>query len=223
MNTQKEDFLQHIRSALLAHKTPPDPLPTDQEYQSARLVNNQADLTDRCIRLAREAKMEVYPVHSPAQLRDELSLLIQRLHLKTILMADDPLLDSLAIKTALQTIPHLEILSPTIDSDTLVSVAFTASAAISAAALALAETGSLVLTAAPYHPRLLSVAPPVHICILPANRLLPDLLDLLTPENFTTSHFTLVSSPSKTADIEMALVYGAHGPIAEHIFLLDEI
>lgn len=220
MNTQKEDFLQHIRT-LLTHKTAPAPLPTDQEYQSARLVHNQADLTDRFIRLAREAKMEVYPVHSPDQLRNELSLLIQRLHLKTILLADDPLLASLAIQTALQTIPHLEILSPPIDTDTLVSTAFTAAAAISAAALALAETGSLVLTAASYHPRLLSVAPPVHISILPANRLLPDLLDLLNPENFTTSHLTLVSSPSKTADIEMTLVYGAHGPIEEHIFLLD--
>jgi L-lactate dehydrogenase complex protein LldG len=55
------------------------------------------------------------------------------------------------------------------------------------------------------------------VLLLPHHRVLPDLhaaLDELGPRAFDQPHLTWISGPSKTADIEQALVHGAHGPRA---------
>jgi L-lactate dehydrogenase complex protein LldG len=221
MSTDKENFLNHIRFALNNYPSAPGTLPTEQEYQRNRQVNPETNLIARFIELAQESKMNVYPVQNPNQLQEELSNLIRKRNLKTIMLSEDPLLESMQIKNTLQAISDIEIFIPDFDNDTFVSDVFQVSAAISVPHLALAETGSFVLIAKPYQPRLLSIAPPIQISILPANSLKADLFDLLMTENFFQSQTTLVTSPSKTADIEMALVYGAHGPIEEHIFLVN--
>ncbi|MCP4709980.1 MAG: lactate utilization protein, partial [Planctomycetes bacterium] len=80
--------------------------------------------------------------------------------------------------------------------------------------------GALVLTTGPAQPRLLQLAPPVHFCLVNAESLHADLFDLLKPQNLSSS-LNLVAGPSKTSDIEMKLVTGVHGPIEEHIFILE--
>ncbi len=52
------------------------------------------------------------------------------------------------------------------------------------------------------------------VLLLPTTRVVPDLhaaIDELGPEAFAQPHLTWISGPSKTADIEQALVHGAHG------------
>jgi L-lactate dehydrogenase complex protein LldG len=84
---------------------------------------------------------------------------------------------------------------------------------LTTADFALAETGSLVISAGSSRSRLTSLLPPIHIVLLPESRILPSLFDwiALRPENLP-SNLILISGPSKTADIEQTLVVGVHGP-----------
>lgn len=98
---------------------------------------------------------------------------------------------------------------------------------ISGADAALAATGSLVISSAPSQPRLTSLLPPVHVAILPADRIVPDLESWLAEQRKAgLEHFrraaqiVLVSGPSRTGDIEMELVMGVHGPGELHIILV---
>ena len=89
----------------------------------------------------------------------------------------------------------------------------------------LADTGSIIVDSGSGRSRTASLLPPAHIALLPVSELYPDLPtwmalqggDLLTK----TANLTIISGPSKTADIELNLVLGVHGPGEVHVILLD--
>jgi len=98
-------------------------------------------------------------------------------------------------------------------------------AGLSRARSAIAETGTLVLWTGPQEPRLLSLVPPVHFVLLDAAALHADLHAALTAEGWAQGMPTnalLVSGPSKTADIQQVLAYGAHGPRELIVLLCDD-
>jgi L-lactate dehydrogenase complex protein LldG len=89
----------------------------------------------------------------------------------------------------------------------------TADAGVSSAIAALAETGSVVVHSGPGRSRLVTLLPPVHIVLLPASRLTTDLFTWAAAREETLpANVTLISGPSKTADIEQTLAVGVHGP-----------
>lgn len=85
---------------------------------------------------------------------------------------------------------------------------------------ALADTGTLVLRTSPDRGRLLSLLPPVHVAVLDAASLLPDLGSFLCQPRVDASSIVLITGPSKTADIEQNLVTGVHGPGELHVILV---
>ena len=88
-------------------------------------------------------------------------------------------------------------------------------AGITTARGGIAETGSLILWPNISEPRTLSLVPPVHIAVLRASTLHETLHGAMTAQrwaNAMPSNALLVSGPSKTADIQRILAYGAHGP-----------
>lgn len=94
---------------------------------------------------------------------------------------------------------------------------------ISSASYALADTGTLVMLAGPDEERLISLLPPLHIAILPRERLLTSLDDLLEREPLpvaSRSSMVLITGPSRTGDIEQILVRGVHGPGEIHVVIV---
>lgn len=94
---------------------------------------------------------------------------------------------------------------------------------VTSAVLAVAATGSLLLTPGPDSPRLVSLLPPVHLAIVPVDRLVPGLeqvTPVLTEAVARSSAPVLVTGPSRTSDIEMTTVYGVHGPKVLRILLV---
>jgi L-lactate dehydrogenase complex protein LldG len=101
----------------------------------------------------------------------------------------------------------------------------TAACGITSADFGLAETGTLVMIASPQEARLISLLPPVHIAVLPVKRLLTGLDELysLQPKPAAvTSSMVFITGPSRSADIEMILVRGVHGPRIVHVIFTDE-
>lgn len=94
---------------------------------------------------------------------------------------------------------------------------------ISSADYALADTGSLVMISSLEEARLVSLLPPCHLAVVPKERLLSGLDELLTilPEPAKrSSSMVLITGPSRTADIEQFLVRGVHGPGEIHVVLV---
>ena len=88
-------------------------------------------------------------------------------------------------------------------------------ASVTATAGGIADTGTLVLRPGTDEPRTLSLVPAVHIAVLRVSTLyasLPAALRALAPPGDLPSNLLLISGPSKTADIQQVLAYGAHGP-----------
>jgi L-lactate dehydrogenase complex protein LldG len=86
---------------------------------------------------------------------------------------------------------------------------------ISRAQAGIAETGTLLLDSSRERHRLVSLVPPVHIAILHESQIVGTLAEALTQLSQSeqlTPVATLVTGPSRTADIELTLAIGVHGP-----------
>jgi L-lactate utilization protein LutC len=86
---------------------------------------------------------------------------------------------------------------------------------VSSPRYALADTGTLVLLTESGEARLISLLPPRHIAVIERDRILSSLDELwsIVPRPGTNSSaMVLITGPSRTADIEMRLVRGVHGP-----------
>jgi L-lactate dehydrogenase complex protein LldG len=110
-----------------------------------------------------------------------------------------------------------------LDPDELRSVCAEADIGITSADYALADTGSLVMLSSHREARLVSLLPPVHLAVVPRERILTgldELLTLLPQPAGQTSSMVLITGPSRTADIEQILVRGVHGPGEIHVVLV---
>lgn len=88
-------------------------------------------------------------------------------------------------------------------------------ASLTLARAAIAETGTLILWPDADEPRLMSLVPPLHIVLLDANTIYNTFYEAAQKEGWAKglpSNSLLISGPSKTADIQQTLAYGAHGP-----------
>lgn len=100
---------------------------------------------------------------------------------------------------------------------------------VSGAFAGIAESGTLVLLGGPGRGRLASLLPPTHIAVLRRAQLVRGLGEALARlqaqhgANVLTAHssITLVTGPSRTADIEMTLALGIHGPRNIHVVLIE--
>lgn len=74
-------------------------------------------------------------------------------------------------------------------------------------------------------PRITSLLPSCHVAVVLAECIVAKLEDgYAEMTNLPGNNFTFISGPSKTADIEAQLVYGAHGPGEMHLIIVfDEI
>ena len=91
---------------------------------------------------------------------------------------------------------------------------------------AVAETGTLMLLSGPDMHLKTSLLPDTHIALVPTSRIvrsMEDGWDLLRLESRQLPRqVVFVSGPSRTADIEMTLVLGIHGPYRVHVILLED-
>ncbi|HMR64320.1 MAG TPA: lactate utilization protein [Anaerolineae bacterium] len=87
----------------------------------------------------------------------------------------------------------------------------------------LADTGAVALVSGPGRSRLASLLPPVHIALLPRTSLYPSLPAFLAAHPETTaqgSNLVFIAGPSRTADIELTLTMGVHGPAEIHVIIV---
>lgn len=124
------------------------------------------------------------------------------------------------------------------DPDTLVRAAreylrdkfIAADAGITGANALVASTGSVMLVSNEGNARLCSSLPSLHIVVAGVDKLVATMTDAaatldMLPASATgqtmSSYVSFISGPSRSADIEMSLSLGVHGPRDVHVVLLD--
>ena len=90
----------------------------------------------------------------------------------------------------------------------------------------IAETGSVMLLSGPESPTTLNFLPEDHIVVLRESRIVPhpeDAWALLREERSSMPRtVNLICGPSKTGDVELVILEGAHGPRRFHVIVVQE-
>lgn len=100
---------------------------------------------------------------------------------------------------------------------------------LTGADLAVAETGSLVLRSGPGRPRSTSLLPPYHVALFDRPALVESLAQVGVfleawhedPSGWG-ANVSFITGPSRTADIELTLTRGVHGPKEVHAIFVEE-
>ena len=95
---------------------------------------------------------------------------------------------------------------------------------LSGCALAVAQTGTLVLdSGAAQGRRVLTLLPDLHLCVVFARQIVGTVPKAVTAlQHAATRPLTFISGPSATSDIELNRVEGVHGPRKLDILLVEE-
>jgi L-lactate dehydrogenase complex protein LldG len=205
MESAREEILRKIRDGLKRTQDSAPPLVRLKPHSGTpeiflKRVNALAGKTYRAIRAA-----------------DARDYVTTALNGRTAIASNAPLLKEWGIST----LPG--VTSGYRDRAALREICANAGAGITCADYALADTGTLVMLSSMEEARMISLLPPAHIAIVPKDRILGGLDDLLTrvpkPADLTSS-MVLITGPSRTGDIEQILVRGVHGPGEIHVVVI---
>lgn len=94
---------------------------------------------------------------------------------------------------------------------------------IAEAEYAIASTGTLAVVSTDSRPSSLTLLPPASLLIVQIERILPTLADALAAlgaGGVAANRMTLITGPSRTADIEKRIVLGVHGPKSLYLIIV---
>jgi L-lactate dehydrogenase complex protein LldG len=95
-------------------------------------------------------------------------------------------------------------------------------AGITGAAAAIAETGTLVIPSGKGQSLSTSLTPDIHIAVINSSQIVSSLEETMQIKTVREASATvLITGPSRTADIEMSLTIGAHGPKELVVYIIE--
>ncbi len=169
--------------------------------------------------MATAAGAEVYRAHGLAAAKDRLVTLLKLLRPGKIVACEGGLLEKLALPAA------AEQIGAALFTDRLRLHAPAADLGVSEMDLGIAETGSIAQDATDVKKRLVSTLPPVHLALLRAQAIVPTFREAIlkaAEKNGPPPYWTVITGPSRTADIERVLTVGVHGPYRLLIVVVGE-
>lgn len=179
-----------------------------------------ADLAERFTAALSAAAGEVTRASSLAAALDALGQALAELQAARVAVDAEPPLDGVDLAARWPAVAwHIVGQTP----GDLRAFCVDADAGLSSADAALAETGTLVVASGPGKSRMATLLPPVHIALVPTSRLTADLFTWTAGRGASLpANVTLISGPSKTADIEQTMAIGVHGPKRLIVILYED-
>jgi L-lactate dehydrogenase complex protein LldG len=202
-------FLERVRSQL-AGGLPDNPLrPVTGLGEPVPAVTYALDTSDPVARFVEAARGAAAEVHDGVDAGALLARICARTQARSAVVSRDPECDGVTEMLA-------DLGVAVVDPTDRAAVA-AADLGVTGAAYGIALTGSLVVDSARAGGRSASLLPPVHLALLDRSRILPDAGALLRhlPERLPgglPSNLVLITGPSRSADIELQLTVGVHGP-----------
>jgi L-lactate utilization protein LutC len=177
------------------------------------------DLIARWIERAQACSIKVHPTpDNLAALQTALDQCLAPHAIRRTLLNARSWDDALAAHLAAREIEAIRWGSPDCRNE-----AFACEAAITDCRAGLADSGGILVWSDETFGRSSTLVIPIHIVFLRTSQILPDLVDglqLAYSRNPRPSNIVIINGPSKTADIEMNLITGVHGPKFLHVILI---
>jgi L-lactate dehydrogenase complex protein LldG len=214
------EFLKTLRTRLASgvpentvHPLPAaasSPLPI---ARSSRLVDDQ-DLPTSFARNAATVAANVHRVNGNTVPDDVLQAIIERHAIRRAVISAEP--EAVAVGVALTRLG--------VDVAALsIAAAAEADLGVTSAIAGIALTGSVVQDSGRAGGRTASLLPRVHLCVLPADRLVSTTAPVLRSlgSRALPSNIVAITGPSRSGDIELIITLGVHGPVAVEVVLLE--
>jgi L-lactate dehydrogenase complex protein LldG len=215
-------------------------MPESAEAIRARLRTQRAALVARLQDELRAVGGQVVRVASVAEATAYVTQLAREYEATLVVRWEDALLELLEVDAALQAQGvDVSMASPPLEDaaalanqrQNLRELLARADIGLSGADYAIAETGTLALSALPGQMRGVSLLPPVHVAVVRPSQIVASMADCLAMlqdegredlQERLTSCVSFITGPSRTGDIELSLTVGVHGPGELHLVILDD-
>jgi L-lactate dehydrogenase complex protein LldG len=153
---------------------------------------------------------------SPAGIADALKTLVSEQKIQKATVWDTSLLIQLGVADFLRVL-GVELVSPNADKYEMAKCDL----GITEADFILPETGTIALYSSADKPRAVSLLPRIHLAIVTPAALRPDMHQVFTDAK--DSHYLVfITGPSRTADIELTVTLGVHGPKNLYVWMMDQ-
>ncbi len=239
----KAEFLQSVRDALGRSEGPPDQqyhrldetlslLESQAAEMESRLRESRPQLLDRFVEMAGKGGWNVHRVSGAEAALGQVDSIVGEIGATRVVRSGQSVFDDVPVDTALQS-RRIEVVpvvrGPSASREQLREEMRSADVGLTGTDYALAETGSLVILPRQGLSRLVSLVPPVHVALVRPEEVLETLHDLFLLRRLEFkrydgemgSYLNFITGPSRTADIEMTIVQGVHGPKSVHLVLIE--
>lgn len=183
------------------------------------------DLSSELERLGGEFRM----VASPGDLPGTILQLARESHYKRIAVSTDSVLNEANVVARLHDFQDFKtILSDRapLFEDRRVDAFMNCQLGITGCEAVIADTATIVLNHAAFGGRLISLLPECHVVVARCSQVFSSLEDWMNSSGFSPRSLpaciTLITGPSRTADIEKVLVTGVHGPLRLVLMMLRQ-
>lgn len=218
MQNSRERILSRIRQAQFQERfiasTMNQGIPVFMGDDSNTLSNcSSTSLADEFIQMAKDYKAQVFRVEKSG------------IAIQVLKICNELNIFSLVVPTGIDPswIRLLTIVDTVIDSPELTFEELSHfDAALTSSTMAIASTGTIVLSSKPDEGRrAMSLIPDVHICVVFEEQIAGGVQSVFSNLNHR-SPATLISGPSATSDIELIRVEGVHGPRSLQVLVVCE-
>lgn len=221
MTDARERILARLRQARAVHPLHANPV----QESDAEWLARQPPMGDLAARFTREQEAtggQVRRVAGWAALPDVVVPWLAERGVRSVITGTEPRLEPLREDLAADGRFELRRYDGPVEDQR--AALFSADCGITTSRGAVAETGSVILVPTAAEPRLLSLAPETHVAVVERAALHPTLAAFIETGAYQAevpANLVLVSGASRTADIELILAVGVHGPKAFLVALVD--
>jgi L-lactate dehydrogenase complex protein LldG len=218
MQDDSEEVLAKVRRALGHVKgTVTPPAPPAIEDALARMVAKDADLGEVFAKYAKEQKMLIARA-TAGDVAQAVVDFVKQQPIRRIALAASERIARLGIESALKAAGY----DVRRWDESSLDGMYEFDCAVTDVECAVAENATLVIRPSAEQGRSMSLVPMFHIAIVETSQIVPDMIELFEQlgRDANRSSIILITGPSKTADIEMNVVTGVHGPNVVQVFLL---
>lgn len=195
--------IENIRRSLgRADQSPVGPRPAIYESRHAESVDSEIERFLNEIRALSGIGQRL----APDDIASALKILVSEHNIRNATLWHTPYFEQLGIENILDGL-GVELVSPTASKHEMALCDL----GITEADFLLPETGTLVLRSSGEKPRGVSLLPRIHLAIVRPEMLRADLHQVFA-EAKDGHYLVFITGPSRTADIELTVTLGVHGP-----------
>lgn len=193
--------------------TPIGPRPAIYESRQAESLESEAErFLDEIRKLSAVGRQL-----SPKEIDSTLNVLVAEQNVRKATVWETPYLRQLGVAEILNSL-GVELVPPNANKYKMAQCDL----GITEADFLLPETGTLVLTSSNEKPRAVSLLPRIHVAIVRPEMLRADMHQVFA-EAKNSNYLVFVTGPSRTADIELTVTLGVHGPKGLFVWMVKDL